>query len=406
MSIKIEINNSSTMDSVKEDYPYLEDRVIRIPLENRKILGVEIGSFVSLKGKTKTITLQVANAFYEDVIDDPMTAYVSSKIFGEINTKTSTNTVFIEPVGGITLGCDPEIFLIDKVTRKIVKAENFFRKWTPVGYDGDMMEIRPAPSTEEVVLLDNIYNLLLSARHVLDNYESGKNSMMIGVSHYETFTAGFHLHFGLPQAILGRRLGVRSLAMQVVNALDYYVGIPSIIPEGKQDSFRRTTQWLDYGKPGNYRIDNRTLEYRVPGGYLMRHPILTLGLISIGALVVEDLVSRIKMCTDNFMNIGKIATHEDIVEIYPNILDIKDLWATVCSTSVEKAQGFLETIESDFEKMIGYKKKEPYIRQFMHCLKNDITFTEDIEYNWRNFYNEEQSRQMVIHTPFNETTSR
>lgn len=395
--MKIKINPSSTMDKIKETNPYLEDRVIRIPLENRNILGIEIGSFISFKGKKKdTVTLQVINAFYEDMIEDPSVAYVSSDTFERIDVRSKVNTVDIELIDGITLGCDPEIFLINKTTRKIVKANKFFRRWTQVGFDGDMLEIRPSPSIDELVLLDNIYNLILSARDTLNNSDSGRNCLMLGVSHYETFTAGFHLHFGLPNAILGRRPGVRLLAMQIVNALDYYVGIPSIIPEGHLDSYRRTIQYLDYGKPGNFRLDYRTLEYRVPGGYLMRHPILTLGLISIGALVVEDIISRIKLCTNSFANIDKITTHEDIAEIYPHILDTNDLWATICSTDTNKANECLETIELDFEKMIGWKKRELYIKRFLSCIRNKTTFTENIEDNWRNFYNEEQLQQMVI----------
>lgn len=395
--MKIKINSSNIMDKIKETNPYLEDRVIRIPLENRNVLGIEIGSFMSFKGKKKdVVTLQVVNAFYEDVVEDPLVAYVSSDTFEKLNIKPKINIVDIELINGITLGCDPEIFLVDKTTRKIVKAGKFFRRWTQVGFDGDMLEIRPSPSTDELVLLDNIYNLILSARNTLNNSDLGKNCLMLGVSHYETFAAGFHLHFGLPNAILGRRPGVRLLAMQIVNALDYYVGIPSIIPEGHVDSYRRTVQYLDYGKPGNFRVDHRTLEYRVPGGYLMRHPTLTLGLISIGALVVEDIISRVKLCTNGFANIDKITTHEDIVEIYPHILDTDDLWTTICSTNTDKANKHLETIELDFEKMIGWKKRELYIKQFLSCIKNKVAFTENIEDNWRNFYNEEQLQQMVV----------
>jgi hypothetical protein len=394
----IEIKVSETMDNVDKTYPYLENRIARIPLEKRTSLGIDLGMFIFLKEKTGSIlTLQVANAFSEDVIDDPSTAYVTSKIFNKINAGSDTNTTSIETVSGITLGCDPEAFLIDKTTKAIVSASRFFQKWTQVGFDGYMMELRPSPSTDEFVLLDNIYNLILSARKILNHHDIGRNCKMLGISHYGTFTAGFHLHFGLPSILLQRQPGTRSLAIQMVNALDYYVGIPSIIPEGVTDSFRRTVPYLDYGKPGNYRLDNRTLEYRVPGGYLLRHPILTLGLISMGALVIEDMISRIKVCTNNFMEIEKVATHADITELYPHLPDIKELLSTICSTSTKNANKHLNTIEADFEEMLGWKKRETYIKQFIKSIRNNTTFTDDIEHNWGEFYNAKQHRQMVVH---------
>ena len=394
----IEIKVSETMDNIDKSYPYLENRIARIPLEKRTLLGIDLGTFIFLREKTGSIlTLQVANAFSEDVIDDPSVIYITSEIFNKIDIKPHTNVVSIETVSGITLGCDPEIFLVDKTTGAIISANRFFQKWTQVGFDGYMMELRPSPSTDEFMLLDNIHNLILLARKTLNHQNIGKSCKMLGVSHYGTFTAGFHLHFGLPPILLKRQTGTRSLMIQIVNALDYYVGIPSIIPEGTTDSFRRTVPYLDYGKPGNYRLNSRTLEYRVPGGYLMRHPVLTLGLISMGALVVEDIISRVKVCTDNFMEIEKIATHADITELYPHLPNIKELLSTICSTSTKNANKHLDTIEADFEEMLGWKKRETYIKQFINCIRNNVTFTDDVEYNWREFYNAKQHRQMVIH---------
>ena len=394
----IEIKISEAMDNIDKTYPYLENRIARIPLEKRTTLGIDLGTFIFLKEKTGgVLTLQVANAFSENVIDDPSVVYVTSKVFNKIDISPHTNFASIETVSGITLGCDPEAFLIDRTTKAIISASRFFQKWAQVGFDGYMMELRPSPSTDESVLLGNIYNLILSARRMLNHYDTGKNCKILGVSHYGTFTAGFHLHFGLPPILLQRQPGTRSLIIQMVNALDYYVGIPSIIPEGVSDSFRRTIPYLDYGKPGNYRLSNRTLEYRVPGGYLLRHPILTLGLISMGALVIEDIVSRVKVCTNNFMEIEKIATHADITELYPHLPDIKELLSTICSTSTKNANRHLNTIEADFEEMLGWKKREAYIKQFTNCIRSNVTFTNDVEHNWEEFYNAKQHRQMVVY---------
>ena len=116
-----------------------------------------------------------------------------------------------------------------------------------------------------------------------------------------------------------------------------------------------------------------------------------------GALVIEDMISRIKVCTNNFMEIEKVATHADITELYPHLPDIKELLSTICSTSTKNANKHLNTIEADFEEMLGWKKRETYIKQFINSIRNNTTFTDDIEHNWGEFYNAKQHRQMVVH---------
>jgi len=53
----------------------------------------------------------------------------------------------------------------------------------------------------------------------------------------------------------------------------------------------------------------------MPGGSLLRHPILTRGVLGLGAVVIEDIISRIKICTDSFENLEHMSSRKDLVEI-------------------------------------------------------------------------------------------
>jgi len=196
-------------------------------------------------------------------------------------------------------------------------------------------------------------------------------------------TAGFHLHYGIPKEILGYQK--KFVAQQVVKALDYYVGLPSIIPEGYGDSYRRTVQGIEYGKPGMFRIDHRTLEYRTPGAALMKHPVLAKGLIGLGAVVIEDIISRVKTKTHGFTQLSEIANDADIRVLYPNIPAVMEIFGAICSPTTDVAKGHLSTIRSDVEKMVGYARRAESVNNFFDNIETQ--FSIDVEENWGRYKN-------------------
>lgn len=129
---------------------------------------------------------------------------------------------------------------------------------------------------------------------------------------------------------------------------------------------------------------------------MLRHPILTVGLIGLGAIVMEDALSRIRMCTNNFQNLEVVNRTEDLQEIYPNVPDIFELYKTICSTSIKPARAHLDTILKDITGMVGFEKRKKSIERMFQCIYNGAQFSPDIETNWRFFYNEKQQRSMDV----------
>lgn len=379
--MQIDIQISKEMDS-RAATGENERRLIRIPKEFREICEFEVGDFIHLRTHSgEVISLAVEQAFESDVKNDSFVAYLTSEIYNSV-MRRQENTVEIDLVEGITLGCDPELFLIDR-NNGVVGANRFFKKYDAVGYDGILLELRPAPSTDDAAVTNNLRNMLIQARNKINASKriDGRNVIMVARSAWGNLTAGFHLHYGLPKPMLG--MSRRFIADQLVKVLDYYVGIPSIIPEGNSDAYRRTVPYMEYGKPGNYRIDNRTLEYRVPGGVLMAHPILAQGILALGAVVMEDIISRIRAVTDGFTNLRKVSADTHIREIYPSIPPVMEIFRVICNPSIDAAYSHLDKICNDIEKMVGYPRRRTIVDGFMNCAKTKTQFSMKIEENWR-----------------------
>jgi bifunctional DNA-binding transcriptional regulator/antitoxin component of YhaV-PrlF toxin-antitoxin module len=374
--MKLIINPSKLMEDKVSEEKLTERKVIRIPRELREAAGINLGGFLNMRTTDNDIiSLFIGKAYEEDVVSNTSSAYVTNEIF-ELLTNSSSNSCEVKLIDNVTLGCDPELILVDRKDASIITAGKYFKKWDPVGCDGLLLEFRPLPSTDENVVVTNIFNMLKQARLKINDPQV----MITAVSSYKKITAGFHLHYGLPKELLGPKNS--ETAEQIVKVLDYYVGVPSILPEGKEDIYRRTTPYLAYGKPGNYRLDNRTLEYRVPGAALMKHPVLTKGIISIGATVVEDVVNRIKHCTDNFTKLGYVSTDKDIRELYPDIPPAMTMFSIICSADTELAMIYYENIRSGIEKMVGYEKRADSINKYFKCVESGIQFSPDMETNW------------------------
>jgi hypothetical protein len=374
--MKLIINPSKLMEEKISEERLTERKMIRIPKNLRKAAGINLGSFLNMRAANNDIiSLSIEKAYGEDVESNSSSAYVTDEVF-ELLTNSSPAGFEVNPVNNITLGCDPEMILVNKKDASIVTAGDYFKKWDPVGCDGLLLEFRPLPSTDENVVVSNIFNMLKQARQKINDSQV----MITAVSSYKKVTAGFHLHYGLPTELLGHKK--IKIADQIVKILDYYVGVPSILPEGRDDNYRRTVPYLEYGKPGNYRLDSRTLEYRVPGAALMKHPILARGIISIGATVVEDVVSRIKHCTENFTKLDYASTDEDMRELYPDIPPVMEIFSIICSIDTTLAMTYYDNIRSGIEKMVGYSKRADSINEYFKCVESGIQFSPDMEVNW------------------------
>jgi hypothetical protein len=395
---------SETMNNADKE----ESSAIRMPADFRELYGFTLHEFITLKSIDKFITLQILQAHTADAEKDSLSAYVTQETYDILRVKDNTKSIQeVEIVEGITLGCDPEFFLIDP-NNYVISAANIFRRMADVGHGGNMVEIRPIPSTSEDILVDNMMGLINKAREQLDALSFIANRgqtygpqdiRMIAASAYQGMSAGFHLHFGLPTPLLGKQPFSKELiARKIIKVMDYYVGIPSIIPEGDADYFRRVFPASKYGKPGGFRLSHRTLEYRVPGGYLLRHPVLTKGILALGAVVVEDMVSRIHVPTDQFTNLNTLP-EETIKLLYPNVPGIDIIYRAIVSPNTVIAKENLKSIMRDVRLMVGYTKRSKSIEDFFGCLTSNSQFSNDIEANWREYYAGQQGQVDILQAP-------
>lgn len=401
--MKISTKVSSLMNLKSRYLGSLEDRVIRIPSELRDMYEIDLGSFINLVSiEGKILSLRVSKAYIKDVEADPTAAYVTRNVFDslKISNQKMSHEQEIDTYEGMTLGCDPELFLVHRNSGKLVNARSLFNKYGEVGTDGYMLEIRPLPSTDELVVANNIATCIQRARKMLNGSKriDGNNVVMYAASCYQGLCAGFHLHFGIPVELRGgAKKGSRwHINNQIARVLDYYVGIPSIIPEGTDDNFRRTAQHVVYGKPGEWRQEGATFEYRVPGGYMLRHPVLTVGLLGLGAIVMEDTLSRMAACTNNFQKLAKVSRIEELQEIYPNVPNIFELYKSIACKSDEPARAHLDKILKDLAQMLGFEKRKKSIEKMFRAIYNGTKYSPDVENNWRSFCHEKQQRSMGV----------
>ena len=395
----LKIKASKLMSKDKSALGSMEDRLIRMPADLREEFGIKPGSFLRLKQKDgDELILRVMIAYSGDVVEDDLQAYVSEDTYNLLDISKVSK---VDPADDVLVGCDPEFFLVDLATGKMRSAGHFFPHAGEVGSDAGMAELRPRPAYSEKDLTNNILVLIDRAyKHISNRVLYRKENLtMIAASHVNQNSAGFHIHFGLPSVLLDESIICGKLLKNMAYILDYYVGIPAILPEGSEDCLRRMASQSQYGKPGDIRADHITLEYRVPGGHLLRHPILTSGILSLGVVAMKDMLSRIEKYTDGYKNKDIFNKYEELRELYPNLPDREEVYKSIVSPNVKRATNHIDTIINDLSKMIGFQENSEavlnYFKYVIAYLKGNEKFNGNLAVNWR-LSNEKQSGQMAF----------
>ena len=128
---------------------------------------------------------------------------------------------------------------------------------------------------------------------------------------------------------------------------------------------------------------------------MLRHPVLTKGLLGLGALVMEDLVVKVSAWTDSFSNVEQLV-NADIRDCYPSVpKDPYTIFSTMCSQDNAAAVVCLDNIANDLSTMVGFENRRHAVEELLNCLATGIDFNKDIELNWREYY-EEQPRTMGV----------
>jgi hypothetical protein len=399
--MKFKVKVSPLMEKWSSPLGSIEDRLIRIPGGLREEFGLSPGLFLCLDSKSgEPISLQVSTAYKKDIEENEGCTFVSQDTHNLLGLEKIDG---IKPASDILIGCDPEFFLVDKGTGTNISASHFFPHYGDVGSDCGLAELRPRPGLKEADVSKNIYDLMRKAYFRIYDRALFKNRdiYMVAASHLNNAAAGYHIHFGLPQFLLRSTPETVRLISFMVNVLDYYVGIPAIMPEGSEDCKRRSKRFSRYGKPGDFRADDMmTLEYRVPGGHLLRHPILSSGLLAISTLVMKDMLSRLHLYTDGFSNLDPFRNYEDLRFLYPRLPSRLDVYNCIVSEDILPALGRIDSILRDLSMMVGYEENKlaiiKYFDYVLAYIDKGKRFPESIEINWRLMEDEKQQREMAV----------
>lgn len=403
--MQLKVRASNLMDASTSPLMCVEDRLIRVPKAVRDQLGLELGAVLTLKGKTEAIYLQVYGAYAEDAKREADYAFVSRSTWDLLDVSHPNR---ICPAEEILIGCDPEMFIVDKESSRIVSAAHFFGPWGEIGHDSSLLEIRPRPSVDPKEVTKTIGELIKRAAMHLHNRRifPRRELFLMAMSSLYGKPAGFHVHFGLPAYILKKDKERLWILINMVTILDYYVGILAILPEGSTDSARRSQKRVPYGKPGDFRAPEpndvgQTFEYRVAGGHLLRHPIYTEGLLTTGKLVMEDMVARLEQMSNKDKRKMFFTNYNDLrAAIYPNLPERNAVCEALVSNGIDAALKYVEAIANDFAKMIGFDKYREiitdYIRLALDAVSGKVKISDDLVSNWEATTNESKRRQMAV----------
>lgn len=208
-------------------------------------------------------------------------------------------------LGKITIGADPELFIINEKTKKVVssvgkipgeKGNPYVAEDMPSGFgletDNILAEFNIPPVSDEASFVNNIeymkqyidkfvknlnpdYGILCAASKTVDkNQLQSPQAQLFGCDvDYNAYTeaanpkpegsktnlrsAGFHIHIGYENPNI-------DASILIVKYLDMYLGVPSVIYD--KDKRRRSL----YGKAGCFRLTSYGVEYRVLSSAMMK----------------------------------------------------------------------------------------------------------------------------------------
>lgn len=208
-------------------------------------------------------------------------------------------------LGKVTIGADPELFIINEKTKKVIssvgkipgeKGNPYVADDMPAGFgletDNILAEFNIPPVSDLVSFVNNIeymkeyidkfvknldpdYGILCAASKTVDKSQlQSPQAQLFGCDvDYNAYTeapnpkpegsktnlrsAGFHIHIGYENPNI-------DTSVLLVKYLDMYLGVPSVIYD--KDKRRRSL----YGKAGCFRLTSYGVEYRVLSSAMMK----------------------------------------------------------------------------------------------------------------------------------------
>ncbi|MBD3260777.1 MAG: hypothetical protein GF334_03735 [Candidatus Altiarchaeales archaeon] len=354
--------------------PRANERGIHLPRGLREEMGILLGQFLQLRGREELI-LEVRKNL------DPNQEYalVSHSNFSKIRGQDVEFKIM-----EVTLGCDPEFFIIWRNT--LISATTYLPFAGQIGADGSLGELRPMYAKHEDQVVENLSRLIPQIPHQMKRSswakgfpEGGESFEYLAHSYFRGLPAGFHVHLGIPPEILNTRKDFSRAAMNhLVKCLDWYVSVPLVPLE--ENHFRRLGH-SHYGRPGDYRPSNITLEYRTPGAFYLRSPAMARGLLGLCLLLTENVVSRIKVTSSNFVNLHRLSESE-LQEVMP-IPEPNKIKNVLQDRDVKVAKSHLEKIRRELQELPTYGKHEQAVEEFFREVEAGKAPLPNLLHNWK-----------------------
>ncbi len=382
--------------AVREIYDdrYVADNNLLVGEDLAERLGISNNDRIRLKVREGGTLVLITKVLGKDFLVRADHGFVNRHAFSRIYREYNFSDPEI-----VTIGCDPEVFLYLKNTRKALTfsyLSNIYHRecggGDEIGMDGAgfIGEFRPKPATDPREMTNSLRDLIFKANDVkklafTKEWFQSKTLMvgsgecndwsLGGFSWFQKKPAGFHIHFGLP----GKVLKNREYIYQMVFALDYFLGIPCISADG--ETMRRAGSreyWSGrYGQPSSHEVSSITLEYRVPGGFHLRTKTLSEGVITLGKLVVEDFLTRTKTAKPEWEGAETISSKD----VY-NMPDREDICKELVDAKPKKLGIYIDDIRSKIEKMEMWHRYKDSITVFLdNCSGNNLN--PDLIENWR-----------------------
>lgn len=292
---------------------------IRVPELLRRSFKLDYGDFLIFNTDVGDLSVQVIKSTYEDMIEYGDRHAFVNEHSPILDSKNSD--VFIQP-HELTVGCDPELFLLNRKTHRVLPAYRILHKESQFGSDGDLAELRPDYALSPEQLIVNI-------RKVISNipYKIPLSLSPYASSWYALRACGFHIHLGLPIELLSFAVDETDTFLKnIVSALDYFTGIPAAALD--PDNRRRFSK--KYGESGDYKLSMRTLEYRTPGGFHLKSPAYARSLITSAFGIVEEIIKDAEEASGGWLDASKIVDFNYFRERYnlPSKKYIKSVYAS------------------------------------------------------------------------------
>lgn len=236
-------------------------------------------------------------------------------------------------VGRTLIGADPELFIRNKTTGKIVGSERVIPEGKNIVVrDGIQLEFNPPASVNADVLgqhiayafkfthncikhnseLELCYDTVVNVeREELDALSEksrilgcmpssniyGDRPILVDPKTYTLRSAGGHLHFGLRGAMFDDRV-------RLINWLDVLLGVPCVLLDSDPYAAVRRE---NYGRAGEYRITPYGIEYRTLSNFWLKSfPMLE--------FVVRQANSALEVLADGINGGDKESRLIDIVD--------------------------------------------------------------------------------------------